>query len=104
MAQRLSVVGEGNIVGNQLFNVGNRTVNYITNAAQPEREKGTRRSLTSNQALFSTFAGKARVIMPYVAFDALLNSKERYPPPRCHAETRIAVQRFVTNWICRKGE
>ena len=39
-----------------------------------------------------------------MAFDALLNAKERYPAPRCHPDTRIAVQRVVANWICLKGD
>jgi len=39
-----------------------------------------------------------------VAFDALLNSEGRYPPPKCHINTRIAVQGVATNWICRRGE
>jgi len=39
-----------------------------------------------------------------VAFDALLNSTARYPPPRCHIDTRKSLQNVVINWICGKGE
>jgi len=39
-----------------------------------------------------------------VAFDALLNAKERYPAPRCHPDTRAAAQIVVKNWIRRKGD
>jgi len=44
-----------------------------------------------------------RLLQQRVAFDALLNAKERYPAPRCHPDTRQAVQDIVTDWICQKG-
>ena len=37
-------------------------------------------------------------------FGALLNAKERYPPPKCHPDTRQAAQAVVKNWICRCGD
>ena len=52
----------------------------------------------------STSVGKGHILKSCVAFDALLNAKERYPAPRCHVDTRTAVQDVIMNWICRKGE
>ena len=38
-----------------------------------------------------------------VAFDALLNSNERYPAPRCHPDTRKVALEIVGNWIGNRG-
>jgi len=39
-----------------------------------------------------------------IALDALLNSKERFPPPKCHPSTRKAAQKVVKDWIQRRGD
>ncbi|RXW18547.1 hypothetical protein EST38_g7306 [Candolleomyces aberdarensis] len=36
----------------------------------------------------------------HVAAGALHNSAERYDAPKCHPETRVAVQKEVVSWIC----
>ena len=51
-----------------------------------------------------TNAGKIYSLESRVSFDALLNSEARYPPPKCHADTRKEAQKVVKNWLCRKGE
>ncbi|KAJ7062052.1 hypothetical protein C8F01DRAFT_123553 [Mycena amicta] len=34
----------------------------------------------------------------YVNGDALYNSEQRFPPPKCHPQTRVAVQEAVQSW------
>jgi len=99
----VTVVGNDNIATNNLYNVGNRTYN-IVNVTNDGREKGMLSLLVDRLKLDrSTSSGKTLTLESCVAFDALLNSKERYPAPRCHVDTRTAAQTVVTDWILRRG-
>ncbi|KAJ7058585.1 hypothetical protein C8F01DRAFT_294794 [Mycena amicta] len=34
----------------------------------------------------------------YINGDALYNSEQRFPPPKCHPQTRVAVQEAIQSW------
>ncbi|KDR79916.1 hypothetical protein GALMADRAFT_24501, partial [Galerina marginata CBS 339.88] len=34
-----------------------------------------------------------------VSLGAIHDSSERYPPPKCHPETRVKVRKLIMNWI-----
>ncbi|KAJ7074624.1 hypothetical protein C8F01DRAFT_970318 [Mycena amicta] len=40
----------------------------------------------------------------YINGDALYNSEQRFPPPKCHPETRVAVQDAVQSWAMSGSE
>ncbi|KAJ3520070.1 hypothetical protein NMY22_g12913 [Coprinellus aureogranulatus] len=42
-------------------------------------------------------------LMKYTAIGALHNSDERCDAPKCHAETRVAVQQEIASWIKHGG-
>lgn len=39
------------------------------------------------------------ILLSHCALDALVDSKERYDPPRCAPETRDAIQQQIVEWI-----
>ena len=101
MAQQpITIVGNDNITGSHLSNVGNKYITYVTESKQ---DRGNFLFPVHLTSLCSTSAGKLLTLESCVAFDALLNAKERYPAPRCHPDTRQAAQDVVTNWIRRRG-
>ncbi|KAJ7074629.1 hypothetical protein C8F01DRAFT_31304 [Mycena amicta] len=40
----------------------------------------------------------------YINGDALHNSEQRFPPPKCHSETRVAVQEAIQSWAMSESE
>jgi len=98
--QPVTVVGDHNITGQTLTNVGNRT--YIVNVTHSERDGCTFLFSSSVKNLPHAYF-LVRLLESKVAFDALLNAKERYPAPRCHPNTRTVAQRVIKHWIRRKG-
>ncbi|KAJ7074615.1 hypothetical protein C8F01DRAFT_1043893, partial [Mycena amicta] len=40
----------------------------------------------------------------YINGDALYNSEQRFPPPKCHPETRVAVQDAIQSWAMSDSE
>ena len=90
-----TVVGDHNITGNNLSNVGNVTINIMVGA------RGE--NLLWRQTTILIFIGQPLTLESKVAFSALLNSEERYPAPHCHPDTRVAAQKVVKDYIARKG-
>ena len=44
-----------------------------------------------------------RSLESIVAFDALLNSEERYPAPKCHPDTRKVALEIVKSWVWNRA-
>ncbi|KAJ7074584.1 hypothetical protein C8F01DRAFT_30510 [Mycena amicta] len=40
----------------------------------------------------------------YINGDALYNSEHRFPPPKCHPQTRVAVQKAIQSWAMSDWE
>ncbi|KAJ7097445.1 hypothetical protein C8R44DRAFT_370182 [Mycena epipterygia] len=40
-----------------------------------------------------------KILRGHISGDALHNSEQRYPPPKCHPDTRIAVQNILLSWM-----
>ncbi|KAJ7056921.1 hypothetical protein C8F01DRAFT_338341 [Mycena amicta] len=40
----------------------------------------------------------------YINGDALYNSEQRFPPPKCHPQTRLAVQEAIQSWAMSDSE
>ncbi|KAJ7074595.1 hypothetical protein C8F01DRAFT_30580 [Mycena amicta] len=40
----------------------------------------------------------------YINGDSLFNSEQRYPPPKCHPQTRVAVQDAIQSWAMSDSE
>ncbi|KAJ7074618.1 hypothetical protein C8F01DRAFT_1242847 [Mycena amicta] len=40
----------------------------------------------------------------YINDDALHNSEQRFPPPKCHPQTRVAVQEAIQSWAMSDSE
>ncbi|KAJ7050404.1 hypothetical protein C8F01DRAFT_1222388 [Mycena amicta] len=40
----------------------------------------------------------------YINGDALHNSEQRFPPPKCHPQTRVAVQEAIQSWAMSDSE
>jgi len=95
------VVGDYNIAGQNLTNVGNRT--YVVNVTHSERDGRKFVFFCSEMNLVSKIHFKVRLLKAKVAFDALLNATERYPAPKCHPNTRTVALRVIKHWIRRKG-
>ncbi|KAJ6622723.1 hypothetical protein B0H10DRAFT_2012543, partial [Mycena sp. CBHHK59/15] len=46
----------------------------------------------------STGENGINILRGHISGDAFHNSEERYPPPKCHPDTRIAVQNLLLSW------
>ncbi|KAJ7074587.1 hypothetical protein C8F01DRAFT_1101041, partial [Mycena amicta] len=40
----------------------------------------------------------------YINGDAFHNSEQRFPPPKCHPQTRVAVQEAIQSWAMSDSE
>ncbi|KAF5334435.1 hypothetical protein D9611_014464 [Ephemerocybe angulata] len=43
------------------------------------------------------------VLQPHIAAGALHNSEDRCDAPKCHPETRVAVQEAILSWVVHEG-
>jgi hypothetical protein len=44
------------------------------------------------------------LLEPYTCLDATKDSSARYPPPKCHPETRLKVRERLTQWLSSEHE
>jgi hypothetical protein len=49
-------------------------------------------------ALPNFYAAGISLLQRNISGDALHNSEQRFPPPQCHPNTRIAVQTTIQRW------
>ncbi|PPQ95017.1 hypothetical protein CVT25_000480 [Psilocybe cyanescens] len=67
------------------------------------------RNFTINNSTFSTLQLQSpkdgfERLQEYVAHGAFHDSGERFNPPKCHPNTRVAIIRWITDWISELEE
>jgi len=105
MATVVSFVGDGNVMGSHLTDFNNTYIFHISRTAEPgDATTRVAERLVSSGMDGSPPPEEERTLKSCAAHDALLHAAARHPFPRCHAGTRIRIQRIITDWTCRKGE
>ncbi|EKM81431.1 hypothetical protein AGABI1DRAFT_125818 [Agaricus bisporus var. burnettii JB137-S8] len=66
--------------GGQFIDINELKINYINSV------------ISSRQAVFE-------LLDPYTCLDATKDSSARYPPPRCHLDTRLKVRERLMRWL-----
>ncbi|PPQ95012.1 hypothetical protein CVT25_000475 [Psilocybe cyanescens] len=76
---------------------------------QVQSSKGTMSNPTERNYIYvmlmqGSTVGGFELLQEYVAHGAFHDSGERFDPPKCHANTRVAIIKRITNWICGLSE
>ncbi|KAF7770819.1 hypothetical protein Agabi119p4_6793 [Agaricus bisporus var. burnettii] len=66
--------------GGQFIDINELKINYINNV------------ISTRQAVFE-------LLEPYTCLDATKDSSARYPPPRCHPDTRLKIREKLMRWL-----
>ncbi|TFK23316.1 hypothetical protein FA15DRAFT_670595 [Coprinopsis marcescibilis] len=89
-SQHTNIVGKKNVFTDVAGNL-NQTSSYTTNNIQQQHiSVAYRQHIDGKQILYR-----------HMARGALHNARERFDAPRCHEDTRHAIQTDLTSWICR---
>ncbi|KAF7770782.1 hypothetical protein Agabi119p4_6756 [Agaricus bisporus var. burnettii] len=73
-------IGDFTVNGGQFIDINELKINYINSV------------VSSRQAVFE-------LLEPYTCLDATKDSSARYPPPRCHPDTRMLIRERLMRWL-----
>ncbi|KAJ7074698.1 hypothetical protein C8F01DRAFT_33424 [Mycena amicta] len=71
---------------------------HVHLAPEKEFDAGEFLSPADVTPIAHAFRSGFQLLQRYINGDALYNSEQRFPPPKCHPQTRIAVQEALQSW------